>query len=537
MFGDDDEDEDEETATVEDVAAEGGKKKKKAIDPDGLSLMQTIETARAVAPESMAQSDKAATAYWQRFSSGIFDVDVALGGGWTWGTFCGIFGPASKGKTVLTLISIGSAQRYCRYCRFMFLPNRDTGELECVCSPTCKDCGERYVKRTPTPEEREAMKVYRLDPKTKLPTKQLLFDFFHFFDEHTCGCKLEKKKGEEGERKPKITERAGIVRVCFVDIEESFTADWAKTCGCRPDWIFLLIPEYAEQAVNVINHFIRSRQIDIVAVDSLAAMAPIAEVEAAVEENQMMVAARMLGRAFRKWRQAIGRMGLHQKKPMMFCINQLRAKQGANRYTQGGDETRPGGRAQEYFSSIDVKVTATYKMTEKGNAVYADVKIRTVKNKTAPSQKRATYRFYYQPRDGHPAGDVNEFEVVCNAALDYGVLQKRKNKYYYEELVFKTQTQFIEKMAKDQLLFLKVRETALAAALKKDVEPRALKSFEEPVTLTVAPTEEEVKGEPGVEATGSSEARETPEAPRKGRGGARPADVQPPRSPPSTRKW
>lgn len=254
----------------------------------------------------------------------------------------------------------------------------------------------------------------------------------------------------------------------------------------------------------------------------------------------MMVAARLFGRAFRKWRQAIGRMGLHQKKPMLFIINQLRAKGGANRYTPGGDETTPGGRAQEYFSSIDIKVTATYKMTEKGNAVYADVKIVTKKNKTAPSQKRATYRFYYQPRDGHPAGDTDEVNVVAGAALDYGVVAKVKNVYKFKGYTWKTQKAFCEKLAKDEILFWEIREHSLAAALKREVEPRALKTFEEPVTLDAAPAEstEEVKSdEPRVEEAGSSPAIEAGEAPRKKNRGADEGRVQKPRSKAPTRKW
>lgn len=534
MFSDEDETEDDEKKTGLDDVASGdekkGKKGKKEQDYDGMSLMDIVTVVDDAAPDTISQADKASTAYLRRFSSGIFDVDVALGGGWVWGGFCRVFGPSSKGKTTLVLKSIGMAQNYCRYCRFMFIPNAETGELTCVCPPKCKDCDQKFIKRQLTPDERAKLIMYRKDTKTKTPTKQVLFDFLNFFDEHTCGCASEAGK-------PKITERAGIVRVNFVDIEETFTADWCRKMGAKPELILLSIPEYAEQGINVINALIRSRQIDIVALDSLAAMTPTAEVEAAVEENQMMVAARLFGRAFRKWRQAIGRMGLHQNKPMLFIINQLRTKGGANKYTPGGDETTPGGRAQEYFSSIDVKVTATYQMSEKGNAVYADTKILVKKNKTAPAMKRASYRFYYQPRDGHPVGDTDELAVVGGAALDYGIIQRKGPVYKFRNYTWKTQKAFIEKLSKDSILFAEIREKSLAAALKREVDPRAIQSFEEPVTLDAAP-EEEVSDEGSrSEEAGDPQDGETGEAPGETDGGADKRRVRKARSKTPTRKW
>lgn len=528
---------DDEESETDDDGEPKKKKKKGSPDYSKMSFMDVVGVVHEKLPSAIGQASHSKGAILRRFSSGIFVVDAAIGGGWPWGRFCRVVGPSSKGKSSLVLKSIASAQRYCRYCRVKFLPDSETGEDKCFCAVSCPDCKEPYRKREVGPEERERMivRTKKENPDGSMSPDaegEILFDFIHFFDQHVCGCGAEDK--------PRITERAGYVRTAFCDIENTFTQDWAGDLGVNNDLVILVVPEYAEQAIDIITILIQSNQVDIVAIDSLAAMTPTVEVEESAERDQMGVAARKINKAFRTWAAAINKMGVKtQTKPSVLIINQVREKI-ASRLNPHGGETEPGGRAQVFHSSIDVRVNASYKTDDAGNAVYANTKFFVKKNKTFQSQERGLYVFYFKAKKGHPVGDTNELDVVLDYALDYNIIVKKKNIYHYERRTWPTQIKIIESFEKDPFLFEKVRERALELVIGKTMEKRAVKTvIEDAVTLTAT---EEPDGSAEVGRKGSKKPRKNSSGEGEGSPGSEDgardsAGVPPAPSGPPARKW
>lgn len=528
---DDDEDE-------EDDDGEPKKRKKKGVtDYSKMSLQDVVGTIHGKLPHAIGQASRSKGALLRRFSSGIFVIDCAIGGGWPWGRFIRIIGPSSKGKSSLLLKSIASAQRYCRYCRFEFLPDPVTAEDKCFCVPKCTDCGQDYTKRVLTDVEREAMRVRAVrglpDGTTEPDLEgEILFDFFSFFDDFVCGCMA-------GDDKPRITQRSGYVRTAFCDIENTFTQAWAQDLGVNTDLVILVVPEYAEQAIDIVTIFVQSNQIDIVGIDSLAAMTPTVEVEESAERDQMGVAARKINKAFRTWAAAINKMGLTtQNKPSVFIINQVREKI-ASRFNPQGGETEPGGRAQVFHSSIDVRVNASYHQDDKGNAIYAKTKFFVKKNKTFQAQERGIYKFYFKAKKGHPVGDTDEYNVVLDYSLDYNVIQKKQNIYFFEKRRFNTQAKIVSAFFDDPFFFKQVRERTLELVIGKTMEKRAVKTIEGGVSLPA--TEEpdgsqKVGGKVGKKARKDSSGEGGAEAGATDGAGDGPG-VQPPPSNTPARKW
>ena len=309
------------------------------------------------------------------------------------------------------------------------------------------------------------------DDKTK-------FDWVRVHDEWTCGC-LVQPKGTRAkkDRVPKVTLRAGLIRTVWVDAENCYDSAWSKRLGIDNDLMFVVVPEYAQQAGDIVEAFLRSGEIDVVVIDSIAELTPAEEIEASTEEWQMGLHARVMNKAIRRWGAALNALGADATmKPVVLLVNQTR-----DSITRG--EVTPGGWQQYFKSSIDVRIGAAkyqFKEYKQGKQkieelLFADVSGLVRKNKTHVPMKRFSFRFYLSNIDGFETGSTNEIGVILKRSLEWGVIEKKMKgkqvvgysfKWGEWDDEWKTQKAIVEDMQANELFFWAVRDRTLDVVVK-----------------------------------------------------------------------
>ena len=167
----------------------------------------------------------------------------------------------------------------------------------------------------------------------------------------------------------------------FIDAEHALDSQWAKVCGVNVDELLISQPDNAEQALEITDTLVRSGAVDLVVVDSVAALVPRAEIEGEMGDAHVGLQARLMSQALRKLTGSISKT-----KTTVIFINQLREKIGV---MFGNPETTSGGRALKFYASIRIDVRPIEPIKNGTDIIGRRVKVRIVKNKVAPPFKIA----------------------------------------------------------------------------------------------------------------------------------------------------
>ena len=204
----------------------------------------------------------------------------------------------------------------------------------------------------------------------------------------------------------------------FIDAEHALDPSYAKRLGVNIDQLLISQPDTGEQALEIVETLVRSGALDIIVVDSVAALTPRAEIEGEMGAQHMGLQARLMSQALRKLTAISAK-----SKTVVIFINQLRMKIGV---MFGNPETTPGGTALKFYSSVRIDVRRNAQLKQ-GDAVIGNlVKAKIVKNKVAPPFQTAEFEILYNQ-------GINIMGDVLETGVKFGVLAKAGASYSYGE--------------------------------------------------------------------------------------------------------
>jgi len=204
----------------------------------------------------------------------------------------------------------------------------------------------------------------------------------------------------------------------FIDMEHALDPAYARRCGVDTDSLLISQPDTGEQALEIAETLIRSGAVDIIVVDSVAALVPRAEIEGEMGDSHPGLQARLMSQALRKLSGAI-----KQSNTALIFTNQLREKIGV---MFGNPETTSGGRALKFYASVRLDVRRITSIKERGELIGTRTRVRVTKNKVAPPFRVAEFDLMYSE------GISREGDLL-DVAVDLGVIEKRGSYYYYRD--------------------------------------------------------------------------------------------------------
>jgi len=228
-------------------------------------------------------------------------------------------------------------------------------------------------------------------------------------------------------------QKAGGI-AAFIDAEHAFDRFYAEKLGVDIENLFISQPDNGEQALEIADHLIRSGAIDIIVIDSVAALTPKAEIEGEMGDSKMGLQARLMSQALRKLTANINKTNT----TCMF-INQLREKIGV---MFGNPETTTGGNALKFYSSVRVDIRRMGQLKEGEEVQGNRTKVKIVKNKLAPPFRKAEFDIIY----GEGISRVGE---IIDLGVDLGLVQKSGSWFSYSETKLGQGRDAVKQLLKD----------------------------------------------------------------------------------------
>uniref|UniRef100_A0A7C6AE30 Protein RecA n=1 Tax=candidate division WOR-3 bacterium TaxID=2052148 RepID=A0A7C6AE30_UNCW3 len=251
----------------------------------------------------------------------------------------------------------------------------------------------------------------------------------------------------------------------FIDAEHAFDPKYAQAIGVNLDNLYISQPDTGEQALEIAEILTRSGGVDIIVVDSVAALVPKAEIAGEMGDMQVGLVARLMSQALRKLTGVISK-----SKTVAIFINQIRMKIGV---MYGSPETTPGGLALKFHSSVrlDIRKIATLKKGE--NVIGSRTKVKVVKNKLAPPFREAEFDIIY-------GEGISKLGELVDIGVDQGIIEKSGTWYSFkDERIGQGRDAVVDFLKANQDIAQKIEKELREKLFKKQVEDKQDRSSKE----------------------------------------------------------
>ena len=238
----------------------------------------------------------------------------------------------------------------------------------------------------------------------------------------------------------------------FIDAEHAFDRFYAKKVGVDVDELLIAQPDNGEQALEIADQLIRSSAIDIIVIDSVAALTPKAEIEGDMGDNKVGLQARLMSQALRKLTSTISKTNT-----TCIFINQLREKIGV---MFGNPETTTGGNALKFYASVRLDIRRVTTLKDGDTPIGNQVRVKIVKNKVAPPFRKAEFEITF----GEGISHVGE---IVDLGVELGIIKKSGSWFSYGETRLGQGRDAVKRVIKDNPEMTAELEEKIAAALKE----------------------------------------------------------------------
>ena len=247
-------------------------------------------------------------------------------------------------------------------------------------------------------------------------------------------------------------QKAGGV-AAFIDAEHAFDRFYAEKLGVNVNELIISQPDNGEQALEIADQLIRSSAIDILIVDSVAALTPKAEIEGDMGDNRVGLQARLMSQALRKLTAIISKTNT-----CCIFINQLREKIGV---MFGNPETTTGGNALKFYSSVRLDIRRVTTLKDGDTPIGNQVRVKVVKNKVAPPFRKAEFEITF-------GEGISKAGEVVDLGVQYGIIKKSGSWFSYGDSRLGQGRDAVKKIIKDNPELSEEIENQIAEALKKE---------------------------------------------------------------------
>jgi recombination protein RecA len=251
-----------------------------------------------------------------------------------------------------------------------------------------------------------------------------------------------------------VQRQGGIA--AFIDAEHALDPEYAKKIGVNVKDLLISQPDTGEQALEILETLVRSNAIDVVVVDSVAALVPKKEIEGDMGDSHMGLQARLMSQALRKLTGVVSKT-----KTVVIFINQIRMKIGV---FFGNPETTTGGTALKFYSSVRVEIRRAAQIKQGEKSIGNRVKVKIVKNKVSAPFKTAEFDIMYNE-------GISLSGDLIDTGIEYGVVTKSGNTYSYGEIKLGTGRETARQFLRaDQKLMKEIKAKIMAASKAKEIE-------------------------------------------------------------------
>ena len=241
----------------------------------------------------------------------------------------------------------------------------------------------------------------------------------------------------------------------IIDAEHAFDRFYAQKLGVDIDNLLISQPDCGEQALEIAEQLIRSSAIDIIVIDSVAALTPKAEIEGEMGDNKVGLQARLMSQALRKLTSAISKT-----KTTCIFINQLREKIGV---MFGNPETTTGGNALKFYSSVRLDIRRVSQLKDGEDAIGNSVRVKVVKNKVAPPFRKAEFDIMF-------GEGISRTGEIVDLGVQYGIIKKSGSFFSYNDTKLAQGRDRTKALIADNPELAEELEAKIAEAIKGNTE-------------------------------------------------------------------